>query len=182
MVESRVVPRTLSGMSFPASRPHHRLGVEQVHMRRPAPLPEDDDALGLRGEMGQARQPGLARRPVGARARSRSPGATPGPPSRPRSPPSRTTGGGSRGRYSHDEGRSCDRFSSHSVRKQVTHSRVRASSRFRIARQTAESAACSATSSVSSRFDSPTARSAFAPPRRPSRRSPPACRRRDAGP
>ena len=62
------------------------------------------------------------------------------------------------------------------------HSRVRASSRFRIARQTAESAACSPTSSVSSRFDSPTARSARAPAivLRVDRRL--LSRRRDAGP
>ena len=55
---------------------------------------------------------------------------------------------------------------SRAMSDQVAHSRVRASSRFRIARQTAESAACSTTSSVSSRFDSPTARKPCAP-RRP---------------
>ena len=46
------------GDVLPGRRTHHRLGVEQVHVRRPAPLPEDDDSLRLRGEMGQARQPG----------------------------------------------------------------------------------------------------------------------------
>ena len=61
-------PAHAVGDVLPGRRPHHRLGVEQVHMRRPAPLPEDDDPLRLRGEMGQARQPGLALRPVGARA------------------------------------------------------------------------------------------------------------------
>ena len=46
--------------------PHDGLGIEEVDVRRPSALPEDDDALGLGGEMRQTRQPRFPLRLVGS--------------------------------------------------------------------------------------------------------------------
>ena len=183
MVESRVVPRTLSGMSFPAIACITGLGSNRSTCEGPPPCQRTTTRFALGAKWGR---PGSPVSPLGRSA-----------------PAPRGAGSHERRQGGHPDsarrraeqltaGHAGDIFTMKVVHAMISHlldsgtgtphSRVRASSRFRIARQTAESAACSATSSVSSRFDSPTREER---PRtrvvlRVDRR--PACRRRDAGP
>ncbi len=135
MVESRVVPRTLSGMSLPADARITRLRVEQVHVGRSPALPEHDHPFRPGGEVGQARQPRLTPGSIG-------PARGPAPMSDARAAMPTPLAA------EPNNWRRVTRAIFSRRRSSMLHSRVNASSRFRIARQTAESAAWSRASSV----------------------------------
>ena len=59
--ETRGAPDALRNI-FACPGAHHRLGVEQIDMRRPSPLPKHDDPFGSGRMVGQAGQPGHAPR------------------------------------------------------------------------------------------------------------------------